>query len=178
VTAVQTESVRDVAAIAAIFGFFGSVWLGWAQERPPRSWRRWLLAGSIVSVLTAIAGGLVIWSHRAGSTAFDRDTSIGFGVVVGIEVLLAGAGAAVLSARGRKETIPVWIAFVVGVHLFPVAALVGFPLIYVVAALVTIAAVAATPVARRRSLPLSAVVGLGAGTALLAGALVALLIAL
>jgi hypothetical protein len=154
------------------------VWFGWAQEHPPKSWRPWLLAASVASMLTLLAGGILIWLHRADGTAFDQDTSTAFGIVVGIEVVLAGAGAVVLRRMGRTEFVPVWIALVVGLHLFPVAALIGYPLIHVVAALVTIAALAAVPVARARSLPVSAVNGAAVGGALLAGALVSLAIAL
>jgi hypothetical protein len=174
----MTESVRDVAATAAIFGFFASAWFGWAQEHPPATWRSWLLAGSVVSLLTMLVGGVLTWSHWGAATTFDEDTSKAFGIVVGFEVVLAGAGAAVLSARGRRDLVPVWIALVVGLHLFPVAALIAFPLIYAVAALVTIAALVAVPVARSASLPVSAVNGLGTGGVLLAGALVCLLVAL
>jgi hypothetical protein len=170
----MTEFVRDAAATAAIFGFFSSVWWGWAQEQPPRSWRPWLVTGSVVSLVTMVAGGLLVWRHWSDGTAFDEDTSKAFGIVVAIEVVLAGAGAAVLGARGRKEVIPVWIALIVGLHLFPVAALIGYPLIHVVAALVTIAALAAIPVARARSLPVSLTNGVGVGTALLAGAVFSL----
>jgi hypothetical protein len=122
-----------------------------------------------------LAGGLVTWRHWRDGTAFDEDTSKTFGVVVAIEFVLAGVGAALLSARGKRDVIPVWIALVVGLHLFPVAAIIGYPLIHVIGALVTVAAVAAIPVARSRSLPTSAVNGLGVGTALLAGALVSLI---
>ena len=174
----MTEFVRDAAATAAIFGFFGSVWFGWAQEQPPKSWRPLLITGSALSILTMIAGGLLVWRHWSDGTAFDEGTSKAFGVVVAIEVVLAGAGAAVLGTRGKKELIPVWIALIVGLHLFPVAAILGYPLIHVVAALVTIAALAAVPVARSRSLPVSATNGVGAGAALLAGALCSLVAAL
>jgi hypothetical protein len=172
------EFVRDAAATAAIFGFFGSMWFGWAQEHPPKTWRPWLLTASVLSLVTMLAGGLLVWRRWSDGTAFDADTSKTFGVVVGIEVVLAGVGAAVLAGRGRKELIPVWIAFVVGVHLFPVAEIIGYPLIHVVAALVTIAALAAIPVARSRSLPVSATNGVGVGTVLLAGALFSLVTAL
>ncbi|MBL6280541.1 hypothetical protein JMF97_30865, partial [Micromonospora fiedleri] len=64
-----------------------------------------------------------------------------------------------------------WIAFVVVVHLFPVAALIGYPIIYVVAALITVAALAAFPIARARKLTGSAVVGAPVGLVLLAAAL-------
>ncbi|MCX4474000.1 hypothetical protein C5N14_05700 [Micromonospora sp. MW-13] len=66
----------------------------------------------------------------------------------------------------------------VGVHLFPVAALLDYPLIHVVAALVTAAALAAVPVARARTVPVSAAVGIGAGGVLLAAAVSSLVIAL
>jgi len=70
-----TEFVRDAAATAAIFGFFGAVWFGWAQEHPPKSWRPWLLTGSVVSLLTMLAGGLLVWRHWSDGSAFDEDTS-------------------------------------------------------------------------------------------------------
>jgi hypothetical protein len=174
----MTEFVRDAAATAAILGFFASTWFGWAQEHPPKSWRPWLITGSAVSLVTMLAGGLLAWRHWSDGTAFDEDTSRTFGIVVGIEVVLAGAGAVVLGARGRRDVIPAWIALVVGLHLFAVAAIIDYPLLHLVAALVTLAALAAIPVARSRAWPISATNGFGAGTALLAGALFSLLIAL
>lgn len=163
--------LRDAAATAAVFGFFAASWFGWAQEAPPRSWRRALVAGSAVSLLTAVAGGLLAWRHWSDGTAFDADTSRAFGVVVGIEVAAAGLGAGLLAVRRRTALIPVWIALVVGLHLAPVAALLRYPLLYVVAALVTLVALAAVPLARSRSAAISAVTGLATGTVLLAAAL-------
>ncbi|MCM4081077.1 hypothetical protein [Paractinoplanes hotanensis] len=173
-----TEAVRDVPATAAIFGFFASGWFGWAQEHPPATWRPWLLTGSVTALLTMVAGAVLTWLNRDATTAFDEDTSRSFGIVVGLEVLLAGAGAVVLHVRGRRDLVPVWIALVVGLHLFPVAALLEFPLIYLVGALVTIAALVAVPVARSRARPVSAVNGLGVGGVLLTAALVCLVAAL
>jgi hypothetical protein len=173
-----TEFVRDAAATAAIFGFFGSAWFGWAQEDPPRSWRRWLVTGSVLSLVTLAAGAILTWRHWNDGTVFDEDTGKAFGIVVGIEFALAGVGAGVLAGRGRKELIPAWIALVVGLHLFPVAVILASPVIHVVGALVTLAALVAVPVARSRSLPVSATTGLGAGAALLAGAVFFLVTAL
>jgi hypothetical protein len=169
-----TEHVRDAAATALIFGFFASAWFGWAQDDPPPRWRPWLIAGSVTSLVTAAVGGILMWRHWSDGTAFDRDTSIRFGIVVGIEFALAGIGAAILGARRRSALIPVWIALVVGVHLFPVAVLLGYPLIHVTAAFVTIAAVVAYPLARSRSVAPSAVVGVLTGAVLLVSALVSL----
>ncbi|PZG20282.1 hypothetical protein C1I95_09890 [Micromonospora craterilacus] len=165
-----TEHVRDAAATAVVFGFFASSWYGWAQEAPPRTWRRPLVAGSVAAILMVVAGALLAWRHWSDGTAFTAETSRNFGIVVGIEFGLAALGAGVLAALRRRDVIPAWIAFVVGVHLFPVAALIGYPLIHVVAALITLVAVAAVPVARSRSLPVSAVTGLGTGSVLLAAA--------
>lgn len=172
------EFVRDAAATAAIFGFFASAWFGWAQEQPPPAWRKALLAGSITSLLTAVAGGVLTWRHWSDPTVFDPDTGRAFGLVVGIEFAVAAAGVALLAARRRKPLMPAWIALVVGVHLFPLAPLLAYPLIYLVAGLVTLAAVAAVPLARSRSWTVSAVTGLGAGPVLLAAALFSLVDAL
>ena len=170
--------IRDAAATAAIFAFFAFSWLGWAQEAPPKSWRAPLGVGSGLAVLTAIAGGLLTWRHWSDGTAFDEDTSRTFGIVVGIEFAAAALGAGLLAMRRRAEFTSVWIAFVVGVHLFPVAVIIDYPLIHVPATLVTLVAVGAVPLARARSLAVSAVVGLGSGAALLASALTSLVLTL
>jgi hypothetical protein len=165
------EFLRDTVATAAVLGFFASAWFGWAQDAPPAAWRPALVAGSVLSLLAAAAGGVLTWRHWNDPTAFDDATSRTFGVVVGVEFALAGIGAAVLARRRRGDLIPAWVALVVGVHLFPVAWLIGYPLVAVAAAVVTLVAVAAVPLARSRSLPVSAVTGLGTGTVLLAAAL-------
>lgn len=115
-------------------------------------------------------GGLLSWRNWSGGNSFDADTSRTFGIIVGIEFGLAGLGAGLLAWRGKKDLVPVWIALIVGLHLFPVAWLLNYPFVYVVAALVTIASLAAVPVARARTLPVSAVNGAGAGLGLLIGA--------
>ncbi|MBQ1012420.1 hypothetical protein KBX53_15945 [Micromonospora sp. M51] len=173
-----TEHVRDAAATAFVFAFFATSWFGWAQEAPPKRWRRVLIAGSVLSLLTAAAGALFAWRHWSDGTALDADTSPTFGIVVGIEFGVAAVGAGLLALLRRNELVAPWIALVVGVHLFPVAALIDYPLIHLVAALVTVVAVAAVPVARARAVAVSAVVGLGTGGVLLVAAVSSLLIAL
>jgi hypothetical protein len=172
------EFVRDAAATAAVFGFFAASWFGWAQDAPPKAWKGLLLVGSIISLLTAVAGGLLTWRHWTDGTVFDADTSRTFGVVVGIEVALAGLGAGWLARRRRSDLIPAWVAVVVGVHLLPLAWLLRYPLIGLAGGLVTLAGVVAVPLARSRSLAVSAVTGLATGSVLLAAALVSTVIAL
>jgi hypothetical protein len=89
----------------------------------------------------------------ATATIFDEDTSKDLRRRGRDRNCSAGVGAAVLRARGKQDVIPVRIALVVGVHLFPVAAIIGYPLIPLIGALVTVAALAAVPWARSRSHP-------------------------
>jgi hypothetical protein len=165
------EHVRDAAVTAVIFGFFASSWFGWAQEAPPRSWRTWLGIAAGFSLLTAVVGGLLAWRQWNDGTAFDESTSKTFGIIVGIEFGVAGLGAGVLALLKRMEFVSAWIALVVGLHFFPLAELLEYPALHVVAALVTVAALAAIPIARRTSVAVSAVTGVATGTFLLAGAL-------
>lgn len=88
------------------------------------------------------------------------------------------AGAALLAARHSNPLIPAWIALVVGVHLVPLAPLLAYPLIYLVAGLVTLVALVAVPLARSRCWAVSAVTGLGTGPVLLTAALFSLIDAL
>lgn len=163
---------------AVIFGFFASVWFGWAQEAPPARWRPWLTTASIVSLVTAAGGGLLSWRHWNDGTAYDRDTSITFGIILAIEFGIAGLGAAMLAIAKRRQLTSAWIALVVGVHFFPLAWLISYPLLYLVASLVTVAALAAVPVARRTSAPVSLVTGVATGAILLVSALVSAFFAL
>lgn len=162
--------VRDAAATCAILGFFASVWFGWAQEEPPVRLRKVLITGSALSFAAIAVGVVLMVRHWSEGTVFDAQASPRFGIVVGVEFALAGIGAAVLGARGRRDLIPAWVAFVVGVHLFPVAVIMRYPVLHVVAGLVSVAALASVPIARARGAAASAVTGLSAGTILLLAA--------
>lgn len=175
---VTPEHLRDAAGLAAVFGFFAMAWFGWAQEKPPASWRWPLRIGSILSGLAAIGGGLLLWRHWSDGTVFDDRTGPLFGILVGVEFAAAGFGAGLLAWRKRADLIPAWIAFVVGVHLFPVAVILEIPSVHITAALVTAASLAAVPVAKAKSLPPSAIVGAATGPILLIAATLSLIDAL
>jgi hypothetical protein len=83
-------------------------------------------------------------------------------------------GAAVLGWNRKSELTPAWIALVIGLHFVPLASLLDYSMLYVVAVGVVAVAVAAVPVARSRALPLSAITGVGTGSVLLAAALISL----
>lgn len=167
--------IRDTAATVAVLAFFASTWFGWAQESPPKAWRLPLALASVVSVLLAVLGGVLTWQRWVRGSVFDQlGTARAFGIVVGVEFVIAGVGAIVLIRCRRRQFTAVWIALVVGVHFVPLASLLDYPLLYAAAAGVVAVAVAAVPVARSRKLPLSLVTGTGTGSVLLAVALVSL----
>ncbi len=168
------EYVRDAAMTAGILAFFAAGWFGWAQDHPPARWRGPLGVGSVLSVLTCAVSGLLAWRQWPTGSVFDAELGPRFGVVVAVEVLLAGLGAVVLTRRGAAAWVPVWIAGVVGVHFLPLAPLLGQGLLLVVGLLVTLVAAATPALGRRWSATPSAVVGAGTGTVLLAAALVSL----
>ncbi len=168
------EYVRDAAMTGVVFAFFAAGWFGWAQDEPPARWRRPLVVGSVLSVLTCAACGLLAWRQWGTGSVFDAELGPRFGVLVAVEVALAGLGAVVLTRRGATAWVPVWIAGVVGVHFLPLASLLGQALVLVVGVLVTAVAAATPALSRRWSVAPSAVVGAGTGTVLLAGALVSL----
>lgn len=174
----DAEFAANAAATAAIFGVFGIVWFGWAQEAPPRAWRPWLGVGSVLSLAAAIIGGIVTARTWDDGSSVDERTGPVFGVVVLIEVVLCAAGAIWLRRAGRTSLVPAWIALIVGLHFFPLAPLLRYPALAIWAALVTLVALVSVTVARRYDLAPSAVVGAGAGVALLAGAATALVHAL
>ena len=169
------EFIRDAAATAAVFGFFAASWFGWAQENPPSTWRNWLIAGALLSLLIAVIGGFVTWQHWSSETAFNPKTGRTFGLIVGIEFAIAGIGAGVLGWWGRADLIAPWVALVVGVHFIPLAPLLHSPLLYGVAALVIIGALVTVPLAAAQGVTISAVTGLTTGIILLATALYSLI---
>jgi hypothetical protein len=180
------QYLRDDAMTALIFGFFASMWFGWAQaepdgsarklaERPPQSWRRWLTLAALLSLMVGAAGGFLAWRHWGDGSALSEPGAMRrYGITVGIEFALAGIGAAILGVRKRQNLIAPWICLVVGVHFAPLAPILKNPLLYALAALMTVVALVAVPLARRRDLAPSAITGVGAGASLLFFAIISL----
>ena len=161
--------VRDAAVMAVIFGVAAFIWFGWGQENPPRRWRLWLGVGSGLGLLVAVIGGVLSWQHWGPESALaDAEARRLFGIVAGIEFGLAGIGAAFLGLTGRSRWIPVWIAFVVGVHFVPLAHIFADAGLIVLAVAMVVAGVLGVVEYRRSGSTPSAVVGMGSGVALLA----------
>jgi hypothetical protein len=159
---------RDAAFTAAIFGFFASAWFGWAQAKPPEWLVDWLVAGSIAAVLTMVAGVVLGVRHRHDGSALNiQGASRRYGIIVGIEFVLAGVGAGVLGATGAVDYIPVWICAVVGAHFLPLAQVLLARWLYPFGAALCGVAVAGLVVGLTGVTAPTTVVGVGAGLLLL-----------
>jgi hypothetical protein len=161
-------TARDNAVTAAILGFFASSWFGWAQDRPPASWRSPLIVGAVLSLGLAALGAFLAWRHwSTGSALGEAGAMRRYGIIVGVEFGIAAAGAAGIAAWGNAQYIAPWIGLVVGVHFLPMAPVLRNPSLIALGVLLVAVAVAAVLISRRTDLAPSALTGVGAGISLL-----------
>jgi hypothetical protein len=163
----RLPSRRDRGMTALILGFFGFVWFGWGQADASAGLRVALAVGGILALLVAVAGGVQAFrSPASDSTLHDRRAWRRYGLIVGVEFALAGAGAAALAAAGQSDYIPVWVCAVVAVHLFPLASVLRDRLLVALGMLLAAVALAALAAGLTEWVPPSTVTGLGAGVLL------------
>lgn len=115
-----TEFIRDHAFTIAWFGLMSFVWFGWGQEDPPASWRWKLGVGSALGLILAGAFGYSVAIHWSDGSALDGNYHW-FGLVVGLEVLAAGAGCLVLWRKDKSRWMAWWVGLVVALHFIPLA---------------------------------------------------------
>jgi hypothetical protein len=170
------DYVRDYAMYAAIFGMFSFSWFGWAQENPRKSWRKYIGIASAAPLLVCIAGvyfSVTHWHDR--SVLSDSTVFKNYLIFVYIEFFLSAAGAFLLIKLKRKDYMAPWIAFVVGVHFFWLKDVFADASLNILAVLLIGVAVSSLFLSRRLNVANSAITGIGAGTALLAFAVLGLL---
>jgi uncharacterized membrane protein len=172
---VLTDFARDAFFTTAWFGLMTGVWLGWAQEAPPRRLRPWLVAGSVAGLAVAVGFGIAVGLNWSSPTALAGKYQW-FGILVGAEGLAAGAGCGLLAQRHRERWMAWWVALVVAAHFVPLAFLLSDASIAVVGVLQLGALAVLLPRLRRTDTPTSAVVGPVMGFSLLAYALVTALV--
>jgi hypothetical protein len=168
---------RDRGVTVAVEGFFAFVWFGWGQAAAP-SWLVVPLAvGAGLGVLLTVMG-VVVTKRSAGRLRVMADPAVRrrYGIIVGLEFGLLGAGAAVLGVAGGSRWIPVWICAGVGVHFFPLATTLGNRSLRLLGGLLVAVAAAALAVGLASATAPSTVTGAGAGLCLLAFGVATLLI--
>ena len=160
---------RSRGVTVAVDGFFAFVWFGWGQASAP-SWLVIPLAiGTALGLLLAVAG-VVVTRRSSGELPAASDPAIRrrYGIIVGLEFGLLGAGAGILGGTGYSQWIPVWICFGVGVHFFPLAGVLGNPTLRPLGALLIAVAAAALIAGLTTAVAPSTITGVGAGLCLLA----------
>ena len=167
-----TDHLRDGLFELGWFGLMTFVWLGWAQEAPPRRARVWLGIGSGVGMLVATAGFVLFVANRDAPTALEGRYAW-FGVLVGTEVVAAGVACLVLWRLGRVRWFAVAVAAVVAAHFVPLALLLEDAGLAVLGVVQLVAIAVAAVLAHRRGWAPSLPVGVAMGGTLLAAALIA-----
>jgi hypothetical protein len=160
---------RSRGVTVTVEGFFAFVWFGWGQADAP-SWLVIPLAvGAALGALLAVAG-VVVAKRSPGPLPAARDPAVRrrYGIIVGLEFGLLGAGAAVLGIIGLYQWSPVLICFGVGAHFFPLATTVQNPTLRPLGALLIAVAAAALGTGLVSAVAPSTVTGVGAGLCLLA----------
>ncbi len=171
----QSGRARGIAA--AIEGYFAAAWFGWAMASAvPGLLMLLLQIGIGLGILVAIAGiVLAVRSPAESSPMRDRAVRRRYGIVVGLEFALLGAGAAVLAISGLTPWIPVWICVGVGVHFIPLSRVLGDRSLVVLGALITAVALAALITGLASAVAPGTITGAGAGLCLLLSAAITLI---
>ena len=167
---------RSRGVTVAVDGFFAFVWFGWGQASAP-SWLVIPLAvGTALGLLLAVAG-VVVARRSAGRLRAMADPVARrrYGIIVGLEFGLLGAGAAVLGATGHYRWTAVWICFGVGVHFFPLASVLDNRSLRPLGVLLIVVAAAALAAGLAWATAPSTITGVGAGLCLIGFGLATLL---
>ena len=142
----------------------------------PRPLTQLLQIGIGLGILAAIAGIVLAVRSPAESTPMrDRAVRRRYGIVVGLEFALLGAGAAVLAITGLAKWIPVWICIGVGVHFIPLSRVLGDQFLMILGVLITAVALAALVIGLTSAVAPSTITGAGAGLCLLITAAITLI---
>lgn len=159
---------RSRGVTVAIDGWFALAWFGWGQAAAPSWLVAPLAAGSGLAALLAVAGVLLA-RRSAGRLPAMSDPAVRrrYGVIVGAEFGLLGAGAAVLGATGQYRWVAAWVCFGVGVHFFPLTTTLQNASLRPLGVLLVAVAAAALVTGLATKVAPSTITGPGAGLCLL-----------
>ncbi len=125
-----SEFARDGLFTAAWFGLMTVVWLGWAQEDPPKRWRLPLGIGSVLGLILAIGFGVITALNWSAPSALQGRQQW-FGILVGAEFVAAGLGCGLLAWQKANRWMAWWVAVIVALHFVPLAIILSDPSIAV-----------------------------------------------
>jgi hypothetical protein len=164
-----TEYLRDGVFLLAWFGLMTCVWLGWAQEAPPKRAPLWLGIGSGLGIVAAVGGGLLVWRTWNTPTGLEGQYA-DFGLIVGIEVVAAGLACFLLWRKGRSKWFALAVGLVVALHFVPLGIMLDDPALVVLGLVQAVLVIVAGRVAQNRRIAPSYAVGVTMGVTLLLAA--------
>lgn len=85
------EYIRDYAMAVAIYGMFSVVWFGWAQENPPKAWRKYLGIVSGLGVIICAAGIYLSINNWETSSVLDEPGAMNYYLIFVFIEFLIGA---------------------------------------------------------------------------------------
>lgn len=153
---INPDFTRDLVFTAAVFGVVTFVWTGWAQERPPST--LWRIVLAVLGLGGAALAGISVprlirsWSDPTALVVGGPAWTV-YIVVFWIEVIALVVGAIVLTRTGRTEFIAPFALLIVGAHFFPLAWVFEQPIIFLAAVLLTAAAIASALLPRAKCAP-------------------------
>lgn len=163
------EYIRDYAMAVAIYGMFSVVWFGWAQENPPKAWRKYIGIVSGLGVIICAAGIYLSINNWETSSVLDEPGAMNYYLIFVLIEFLIGAIGSILLFRYKKGhlTAP-WIAFIIGVHFFGLRYVFDDFSMHILGVLITALSLMSLKISKRLEVSNSAVTGIGAGGVLLA----------
>lgn len=172
----EIEYIRDYAMYTAIFGVMSFVWFGWAQEAPRKSWRAYIGIASGIALLLGLSGVyLSVTNWNAASALSEDGAYMTYIIVFWLEMIIAAIGVIVLFRKRKKEYVAPWIALIVGVHFIFLVDVFNDYALYLLAVLMTAAALLSPWMARKLEVAYSAVTGISSGVLLFIFALLGLI---
>ena len=167
---------RDRGVTVVVEGFFAFVWFGWGLAAAPFWLAVVLIAGGAASLVLGVAGA-VLADRSPGPLPAISDPAVRrrYGITVGLEFGLIGAGAAILGVTGNYLWVPVLVCFGVGVHFFPLATVLDNPTLRPLGGLLIAVSAAALITGLATAVAPSTVTGPGAGLSLFGFGLATLL---
>ncbi len=166
----RNGGARGHALAAVVEGFAAVVWFGWAQVSADPWLSTLLTLGSLAGFALAVVG--FVRAARAPhpeSALALREPGVRrrYLLVLAAESVAVVAGVLLLAVTGLLEWSPVWVCAALGVHLVPLARVLGDRLLVVAGALLVVVAVLALVLALAGLTAPATVAGAGAGLCLL-----------
>ena len=160
----EIDYIRDFTMYTAIFGIMSFAWFGWAQEAPKKSWRAYIGIASGIALIVGLAGVyLSVANWDAASALRNNDSLTTYIIVFWLEMIVGAVGIIVIFCMKKREYAAPWIALIVGIHFIFLAEVFEDAALYILAVLMTAAALISPWIARKIEVAYSAVTGISSG---------------